>query len=395
MNKRFKTLWVAVGLLVLAWMVWTVALRLNSLGQGPTGSAASAVAVETAAVRRGTLRDLATYTGTLSARNRVVVASKVSGRLLKLHVDLGDAVRSGQVLAQLEDEEYRQQVVQAEADLSVATASLKEARSTLETAEKNLVRDKALHQTGFQSDAQLDQARTQVESLKARVDVALAQVENRRAALANARVRLSYTRLQVSWGRGSRTRYVGERQADEGSLLAVNTPVLTLVDLQPLTAVIHVGDQEYFRLKKGQEALIRSAAFDGRSFQGKVVRIAPMLQESSRQARVEVEVDNPECLLKPGMFVQAEIEYARHEQATIVPFNALARREGREGVFVVDEKASMAHFVPVRSGIRDGEDVEILEPARLFGPVVVVGHYLLETEGKVILPQAEHRGEGQ
>jgi RND family efflux transporter MFP subunit len=386
--SRKNMILIAAGLLVaifLAWKIYQKAFSGAASGPGPGGVA---VAVEVAPITRGTLRDLGSFTGTLTAKTHVIVAPKIAGRLNRLLVDIGDPVRSGQLLAVLEDEEYRQQVIQAEADLRVAKANLEEARSTLSMAARNLERARALHQSGIQSDAQLDQVVSQHESQQAQFSVAEAQVANREAALESARVRLSYTRISASWERGRPVRYVGERFVDEGVLLAANTPILSVIELQPITAVIHVTASEYFRLRPAQPARISGSAFPGKEFKGRIVRIAPLLQEASRQARVEVEVDNPEHLLKPGMFVNVQIEFAHRDGVTIVPFNALAKRGGRQGVFLADLKKQTARFVPVRTGVVEGGRVEILEPAGLSGHVVVLGHYLLETEGRIILPAA-------
>ena len=123
------------------------------------------MAVEIAPIQKSSLRDLARFTGTLTAKSNVVVAPKIAGRLNRLLVDIGDPVRSGQLLAVLEDEEYRQQVIQAEADLRVAVANLEEARSSLAMSDRNLERARTLHQTGIQSDAQLDQVLAQQQVL--------------------------------------------------------------------------------------------------------------------------------------------------------------------------------------------------------------------------------------
>lgn len=214
----------------------------------------------------------------------------------------------------------------------------------------------------------------------------MAQLANRESALEATRLRLSYTRIRATWESGSPVRYVGERFVDQGALLSVNTPILSIVELQPITAVIHVTDKDYFRLKVDQPATVTSGAFPDRSFAGHVVRIAPLLKETSRQARVEIEIDNPEKLLKPGMFINAQIEFARRENVTVVPFNAVTTRDGQAGVFLVDIENKRARFQPVQVGIVEGERVEILEPASISGYVVTLGHYLLETEGAVILP---------
>jgi RND family efflux transporter MFP subunit len=383
--QRKHLVLIAVAVIIAVFLGWKIYEKAKG-GAGGPGGGGIAVAVEVAPVEKGALRDLGSYTGTLMAKTHVTVAPKISGRLNRLLVDIGDPVRSGQLLAVLEDDEYRQQVIQAEADLRVAKANLEEARSALTMQQRNLERARALHQGGIQSDAQLDQVIAASESQQAQFHVAEAQVANREAALESARVRLSYTRIATSWDRGPAVRYVGERFADEGVLLAANTPILSVIELQPITAVINVTDREYFRLKTGQPAQVSGSAFPGREFKGHIVRIAPLLQEASRQARVEIEVDNNERLLKPGMFVNVQIEFARRVGVTVVPYNALAKRGGQQGIFMVDPAGEMARFLPVRVGIVEEGRVEIIEPKELSGRVVVLGHYLLETEGRIILP---------
>ncbi|MCG2811675.1 MAG: efflux RND transporter periplasmic adaptor subunit [Candidatus Aminicenantes bacterium] len=381
-----KTVLISGAALVIAFLGWKIYDKAKSGdGSGP-GAGNVAVAVEIAPIKKSSLRDLGHFTGTLIAKSHVVVAPKIAGRLNRLLVDIGDAVRSGQLLAVLEDEEYRQQVIQAEADLRVAAANLEEARSSLTMADRNLERARTLHQTGIQSDAQLDQVLAQQQAQSARYNVAVAQLANREAALESSRVRLSYTQIRTSWDRGGPVRFVGERFADEGAMLSVNNPILSIIELQPVTAVINVTDREYFRLKIGQAAVISGSAFPKKAFNGRIVRIAPLLQEASRQARVEVEVENPQRLLKPGMFVNTQIEFARRADVTIVPFNALAKREDQQGIFLVDMANSRARFLPVQTGIVEGGQVEIVAPENLSGYVVTLGHYLLEAEGRIILP---------
>lgn len=382
--SRNKLFLVAGAALVVAFLGWKIYEKTKGgAGAGPGGVA---VAVEIAPIQKSSLRDLARFTGTMTAKSNVVVAPKIAGRLNRLLVDIGDPVRSGQLLAVLEAEEYRQQVIQAEADLRVAAANLEEARSFLAMADRNLERARTLHQTGIQSDAQLDQVLAQQQAQLARYNVTVAQLANREAALESSRVRLSYTQIKTSWDKGGTVRYVGERFADEGAMLTVNNPILTIIQLQPILAVIHVTDKDYFRLKIGQPAWISGSAFPGKDFQGRIVRIAPLLQEASRQARVEIEVENQEKLLKPGMFVTTQIEYARRAGVTVVPYNALAKRNDRQGIFLVDRAAKLARFIPVETGIVEGGHVEIVSPENLSGYVVTLGHYLLEAEGRIILP---------
>ncbi|HOP61497.1 MAG TPA: efflux RND transporter periplasmic adaptor subunit, partial [Candidatus Saccharicenans sp.] len=331
--------------------------------------------------------DVGRFSGTLIPKSQFVVAPKVSGKLKKLYVNIGDKVTRGQVVALIDDEEYQQQVAQAEADLKVARANFEEARSALELAKKDLERAVTLHQKGIYSDAQFDAVQAQYESQAARFKVAEAQIANREAALETARLRLSYTRIIATWETGSDIRYVGERYADEGALLSANTPIISIVELQPITAVIYATDKEYFRIKVGQEVTITSGVFPDQVFRGRVTRVAPLLKETTRQARIEIDIDNEDNLLKPGMFVNVEIEYDRRENARIIPYSAIVTRGNAQGVFIADIENRKAYFKPIKTGIIEGEKAEVLEPADLSGYVVTLGQHLLQDGMGIILPE--------
>ncbi|NPV82491.1 MAG: efflux RND transporter periplasmic adaptor subunit, partial [Candidatus Aminicenantes bacterium] len=229
MSLAKKIVWLIVALLVilLLWRVGTAVFKKNN----SNGMRQAAVAVVVSPVESGLIRDLGQFSGTLIPRSQFAVAPKVSGKLKKLYVNIGDRVTRGQVVAQLDDEEYRQQVLQAEADLKVARANFEEARSALELAKKDFERAQTLHQRGIYSDSQLDTARAQYQSRESAFKVSEAQVANREAALETARVRLSYTRIIATWESGAEVRYVGERFVDEGALLSANTPIISIVEL--------------------------------------------------------------------------------------------------------------------------------------------------------------------
>jgi len=210
-------------------------------------------------------------------------------------------------------------------------------------------------------------------------------VKQKQASLSAARVRLSYTEIRASWEAEEEPRVVGERFVDQGAMLRANDPIVSILDIESLTAVIHVTDEDYPKLRVGQPVSVSTDAFPGKSFAGRVLRVAPLLKETSRQARVEAEVPNPDYLLKPGMYTPVQIEFARHQQATVVPVSALARRNNQEGVFLADTDNMKAQFVPLRLGIRTAELAEVIEPP-LEGLVVTLGHHLLEDGAAIRLP---------
>jgi len=133
---------------------------------------------------------------------------------------------------------------------------------------------------------------------------------------------------------------------------------------------------------------ISSTAFPDRTFRGLVTRVAPLLQETSRQARVEIDIQNEGDTLKPGMFVNAEIEFGRRDKARLVPYSALVQRGGQDGVFIADVEARKAFFKPVKIGIVEGDRAEVLEPTDISGYAVVLGQHLLEDGMNIILPDS-------
>lgn len=359
-------------------------------GGGPRGPVP--VAVEIQPVGRSTIQNIGNFTGSLVPKTQFIVSPKISGKLTKLYVNIGDRVRRGQLLAQLDDEEYRQQAIQAEADLQVARANLAEARSSLEVAEREMERIKQLHARGISPDSELDAAKGTFTSQEARFKVAQAQVANREAAHNASQLRLSYTRIRATWEGGGDQRVVGERFVDEGELLTVNAPVLSILEIDPLIAVIHVSDKDYFKVKVGQKAQISSDAVPGESVEGRIARIAPLLQEASREARIEVEFANPNEVLKPGMFINALIEFEVHADVIVVPVSCIVRRNDRDGIFIADVENKTARFVPVTTGIISGDLAEILEPDPLEGHVVVLGQHLLVPDSPILLTEIGQEG---
>jgi len=308
---------------------------------------------------------------------------------------VGDPVKSDQLIAQLDDDEYAQQVEQARAELAVGQANVAEAKSALDLAKRELERVTALHEKKMASDSEKDEAAARYTAAEAKQRVALAEVSRREAALKAAEVRLSYTRIQVSWEEKDASRVVGERYVDEGEMLRANDSIVSILDNSVMVATIDAIERDYTKLSVGQQATVTTDAFPGRQFTGIIVRIAPLLKETSRQARVDIEMPNSKQELKPGMYVRVRIEFDSHEDATAVPFSALARREGTQGVFLVDKDGRKADFVPITVGISEGDLVEVLDPP-LEGSVVTMGHHLLESGGAIRLPESspEKKGEG-
>jgi RND family efflux transporter MFP subunit len=382
--KKFFTIVIAIaGIGFLSWQIY----EKTSGSKEGFGSRRGnpAVAVETAPIQKESIKDVGRFTGSLSPQSEFMVAPKIAGRLEKILVDIGDVVTADQLVAVLDDEEYQQQVYQAVAELEVARANLVEVKITSENAKREYERTVALREKKIASESQLDAAESEYKTQQAKLQVANAQVSQKQAALNMAKVRLSYTRIRVPPNHASQQRVVGERFVDEGSMLAPNTPIVSILDIGTLIGVINVIERDYPKIKPGLPAVINTDAFPGQTFSGKVIRIAPLLMEKAREARVEIEIPNQRMLLKPGMFVRVQMEFELHENATVIPQSAVVKRDGSQGVFVVDRQEKKVRFIPVTLGIVNEARAEILKP-ELTGEVVTLGQHLLEDGADIILP---------
>jgi RND family efflux transporter MFP subunit len=304
-------------------------------------------------------------------------------------VDLGDVVERGQVIARLESAEFQQDLAQASAEMEVAKAQQAEANSAAEIAKREFERTTNLHARGIASDAQLDQARAAELTATSAVAVAGAQLARAQAAMQAAEIRLGYATIRAEWEGGSDTRVIARRWAEAGDTVGANTPILSVVELDPITAVFYATQREYGRLAVGQSVSVSADSFPWRAWEGRIERIAPVFDQASRQARVEVRIANEDFDLKPGMFVRAEVVLDVAEGATIVPSAALTRRDGRDVVFVLDGDGTTVRMAPVRIVVASGERaaVEAVGDESLRGArVVTLGQQLIGDGSAVVIP---------
>jgi RND family efflux transporter MFP subunit len=383
MNKKYIIVALAAVVVLIGWQISQKILHSTKpLLQRQNIS----VAVEVTPVKKTTIREVASYAGTLLPESQFIVAPKITGKLEKIYVNIGDEVKQGQLIALIDDDESVQQVDQARAELDVAMANTEENRSALNLSRREFERAKALREKKIVSESELDAAEAQYKAALAKQKVAVAQVDQKKSELKTAQVRLDYTRIRASWQNGNQPRIVSERYVDEGAMLTANAPIASIIDIRTLKAVIHVIERDYPRVKAGQGAVITTDAYANRTFTGTIERIAPILKEAARQARIEINVPNPDKLLKPGMFVRVQIEFDRHDNATVVPVNALIKSNGLRGIYLADTEKMRAKLIPVEVGIISGDTAEIIKPA-ISGLVVTVGQHLLEDDSRITLPE--------
>ncbi len=356
--------------------------KANGARRGPGGAAV--VAVETAPLEIGSLVDEGQFVGSIEPVSKFMVAPKISGRIKKLFVDIGDRIENGSTIATLDDEELLLGVKQAEADLEIARANYNESAGLLEISQREFDRVKKMREQKVSSEVEVENAQAAHKTRQAKHQVNKALLSQKEAALATSKLKLDYATVDASWSGGAGLRFIAERFQNEGAMINANSAIVSVIDIATLTGVIDVVERDYFKIRQGLNVEIEPAALPGSVFQARVSRIAPLLNEASRQARIELELTNTDYALKPGMFIKAKIMYERHDSVTVAPAEALVRRNDLEGVFLVDREKNTAKFVPIQVGFREDRKVEIASPT-ISGDVVVLGHHLLEDGSSIRL----------
>ena len=341
--------------------------------------------VEVTTSKRLAVAERVTVVGNLIGAVTVDIVPKVSGRLESVGVRLGDPVRRGQVLATLEDRELREQVRQTEASLEVSKATVRQREADLKNAQSNLERSRNLFARNLIARQALDDAEARNDAAQAQVDLAGAQAAQAAARLEELRINLSNTRI-LSPVDG----YVGSRKLDPGAFVGTNSSFVSVVDIHYVRLVANLVEKDLRRIVIDMPAQVEVDAYPGEIFTGRVARLAPVLDPATRTAEMEVEVPNPAARLKPGMYARVQFVVAEHAAALTVPRNALVDLEGTRGVFVADGKT--ARFKPVKTGIVDGEAVEITEGLADDTTVITLGAASLRDGDPIVIAGQGARG---
>ncbi len=344
--------------------------------------------VEIAPTRRETVSEHITVVGNLIGAATVEVVPKVSGRLQNVAVKLGDAVRKGQTLAQVEDREIREQVRQAEASFEVARATVRQREADLKFAETALERSRSLFSRNLLPRQTLDDAEARYQAAEAQLDLARAQFNQSQARLDESRITLGNTTI-ASPVDG----FVAKRNLDPGGFASQNSPVVSVVDLSTVRMVANLIEKDAKRVHTGTEAAVEVDAYPGERFAGRVARVAPVFDPATRTAEMEIEVPNRSGRLKPGMYARVNLTVGVRENALVVPRNAVVDIEGRRGVFVPQE--NRASFRPVETGLQDENRVEITSGLNEGARVITTGALALRDGDPIQVPGAGSRQPGR
>ncbi len=305
-------------------------------GGGPGGGSAASVPVEIATVERRSVSAFLETNGTLEAEYEVDIVTRAAGPIVELSAEEGMQVREGQVLARIDDRELQAQV-------STAEVALAEARRAHERAE-------ASRNEELISEEVYDQA--------------LATMESAEAVLAERQIQLDFTTITAPFDG-----IIVERAVKGAENLTANQRIFRISDFTPLLCPIQVPEKELSNLRVGQPGYVVVEAWPDQRFTSRVLRISPIIDATSGTIKVTLQV-NGQGKLRPGMFASVFLVIDTHENAIVIPKQALSLESLADTVYIAGDGLAVrrdvslgfeeADVVEVTAGLAEGEQVIVV-----------------------------------
>lgn len=346
MIKRFVIVGILLAVVFGGLAVFQYVLKPKLIAEFVAGLKPPPVTISATKAKLMPWQPTLTSIGTLEAIRGVSVSPLVGGRVQSIHFKSGQQVTVGTLLITLDD--------------SIEQAQLKEAQSALKLSELDYQRGLELYQKQNYAKASLDKARAQRDQNEAKV-------ESLRATIKQKKIHAPFT------GR------LGIRQVNLGQYLSAGDPIVPLQSLQPIYVDFGVPQQDAASIRKGTAVRVTPGGTGGGGedpMEGKVTALNSVVDPSTRNVQVQATFDNPGDTLKPGMFVEAQVDLGAPTSAVTLPATAISFAPYGDSVFVVEQVkskdgssylgvrqqfvklgASRGDQVAVLSGVKPGEEV--------------------------------------
>lgn len=359
----------------------TLALAAAGCSRTPTAQARSGDGaprqIKVEAVRKDAVRRSVDVVGTLAAVDQVTISSEADGKVRRILADLGDRVKAGDVLIELDNEKQQYAYEQQQAALARAlaqygatdtkqlpeiekTPEARRANAELVQATQAFDRASELFKRTLISQQTLDDARATLQSARSRYDEALQNGKDLRASIqaSEAAMKLADRHRRDTQIRAAFDGYVEKRLVNLGELVKAQMPVMAIVRLDPLKVIAEIPEKMTPWISDGRPVELRVDAYPGRTFAGTVTRVSPAVNTATRAFPFEARVPNADAALKPGTFARVHLEIGKVDDVLTLPYAAIQYRYGVNRVFVV--AADKLAVRELTLGERLGDRVEIL-----------------------------------
>ncbi len=319
--------------------------RQAELADAIKGAQASDAEVRVAPVRRAQAASDLVLPGSIEAVHEAPIYSRTNGYVHELKIDIGDRVKAGQLLAQIETPEVDQELIQAR-------ANLEQAHAALELAHATMIRFQDLEQKGVVSSQDRDEKDWTFRARQATVAASEASVRRLEEMQSFQKVTAPFAGI------------ITVRNVDIGALVTAGSNVLTnrelfrIARIDTLRIFVNVPQSFVSLIRIGEDAQITGQDFPKTEFTGKVSRTANALDPQSRTLRTEIRLDNHEYALLPGMYARVRFILSRTDAPLIVPAPAILVRA--DGMYVARIQEKTVHLTKVQVGRDHGREVEII-----------------------------------
>jgi HlyD family secretion protein len=407
-------------LVAVALTLWSAACSSDKSDKEPT------VTVQVAAVEKTTIEHVITAQAILFPRQQATIVPKISAPVQKFLVKRGSAVHEGELLAVLENrdltaatQDTKGAYDQAQAtyetttaaslpeEIQKAEADAQQAQQALDAQEKVFESRQQLFDQGALPRKELDQsrvdfvqARNQSAIAKKHLDALMAigkqqelkaaagQLESAKGKYLGAQAQLSYSEI-----RSPINGLITDRPLYPGEMAAAGTPLLTVMDISSVIAKAHISQSEAEALKVGDKGTMTVPGIS-EPIEGKVTIVSPALDSNSTTVEVWFEVKNPKHELKPGTSVQISLTAETVKDALVVPASSVLTAPDGTTTVMVAGSDGRAHQKSVKLGIRNGDDVQIVDGVTSSDKVVTSGAYGLPDKTKIAIAVPEAPTDG-
>ncbi|MDP2257744.1 MAG: efflux RND transporter periplasmic adaptor subunit [Polaromonas sp.] len=325
----------------------------SGIGRGTAGGRPPSV--EVARVELARLTDDTQAVGSLRSRRSVVLRPEVSGRVTRLDFTDGQRVRKGQVLVQFDDQLQQAQVLQSQAELSIALANQK--------------RNQELVAQNFVSQRSLDESAANLQVAQARLALA-------KATAARLKIVAPFDGI------------AGIRQVSAGDYLKDGADIVNIEDIEAIYVDFRLPERFQAKLKRGQTAMLDIDALPGQKYSAQIQAIDPLIDVNGRSVGVRACIDNRQLQLRPGMFARVNAVFGVKDDARVIPEEAIVPQGGKQFVIKLlkgpNEQTRTTQRVEVKVGLRSPGKVEILDGLAPGDTVITTGQQRVQRDGTVV-----------
>ena len=357
----------------------------------------SALPVKVVPVKRGDLVMRLESPGEAFTEKKIALKTEVTGTIKSLNVKEGLHVRAGEVLVEIDDQEYRLRWERSEAlrlkylsdlllDKQFAPPNKEMDAGAVERikkAEQDFSKAGSLYGQGLISREDFEKAKRSYETLLIESGVKQEEVMAAAKGLTQAEIdaKIAQMELERTKIRAPFAGIISDIKVSPQEYISPGRELFTLVDISKIKVQARVLESEIGKMKVGYEATLRFSAYPGKTFKGHVEAISPIITPEDRTCAVHIAVENPQEEIKPGMHAEVEIAADIYKDRLLVPQEAVLVRGGRKLVFTVEEGLAKWRYIEV--GLENKDYAEVLDGIKEGEMVIVEGHFTLAHDARV------------